>query len=162
MTLVRTFRALPLLALFLAGCGGGGSSSRLLEGNTGTVNVAFSNASSFNGSTAALTSFSTLNGSVNGNSATVAVTSGSRELDTAIVANNLAQGTTIDLSGATATTVVYTDTNGTWAANGGTVTVSQLTSTGMTLTFSNVVLTNASGGSTGSATISGTVAFVTG
>nr|ALS92342.1 lipocalin-like domain protein [uncultured bacterium] len=132
----------------------------MLEGNTGTVNVAFSNASNFNGNTAALNSFSTLNGSVNGNSATVTVTNGARELDTSIVANNLAQGTTIDLSDATATTVIYTDTNGTWTALDGTVTVSQLTSTGMTLTFNNVVLTNTSGGSTGSATISGTVTFV--
>jgi hypothetical protein len=42
------------------------------------------------------------------------------------------------------------------------VTVSQLTSTGMTLTFTDVVLTNTSGGSTGSATISGTITFVSG
>jgi hypothetical protein len=110
MTSVRLLRATPLLAVFLAGCGGGGTGARLLEGNTGTVNVAFSNASNFNGSTSTLNSFSSLNGSVNGNSATVSVTNGARELDTAIVANNLAQGTTIDLSDATATTVVYTPT----------------------------------------------------
>lgn len=161
MTSVR-FRALPFVTVLLAGCGGSGSGARLLEGNTGTVNVGFSNASNFNGSTATLNSFSSLNGSVNGNSATVSVTNGQRQLSTAIVANNLAQGTTVDLSDATATTVVYTDTNGTWTASDGTVTVSQLTATGMTLTFTDVVLTNTSGGSTGSATISGTVTFVSG
>ena len=161
MTSVRTFRALPLIALFLAGCGGSGGTS-LLEGSSGTVNVGFSNASNFNGSTSSLTSFSSLNGSVNGNSATVSVTNGSRQLDTAIVVNKLAQGTTVDLSSATASTVVYTDTNGTWTADSGTVTVSQLTSTGMTLTFSNVELTNTSSNSTGTVTISGTVTFVAG
>jgi hypothetical protein len=154
-------KAWPLVFALLIGCGGGGGAA-LLEGSSGTIATSFSNASSFNGNTSALTSYTTLDGSVNGNTITISVQNVDRNLETSFISPNLASGTTVDLSGSTGSVVVYSDTNGTWGATSGTVTVVSHTSTGVQLQFTNVVLTNESGGATGSVTLSGTVTFVAG
>lgn len=154
-------KAWPFIAaLVLAGCGGGGGGSSFLEGNSGTIAATFTNASGFNGSTATLNSYTTLDGSVNGNSISITVENGARSLETSFLAPSLGAGTTVDLSGSTGSLVVYSDTNGSWTATSGTVQILTHTSTTVVLQFTNVVLTNSSSGATGSVTLSGTVSFV--
>jgi hypothetical protein len=149
------------LAFLLAGCGGSGTSS-LLEGSSGTVGLSFANATNFNGSTADLTSYSALSGSANGNSITISIANGPRSIQTFFFADSVSPGTTVDLSSATGSSVVYSDAQGTWNASSGTLRVDSKTPTSVQLTLSNVVLENSSGGATGSAVVSGTVAFVAG
>jgi len=153
-------KAWPLLfALALAGCGGSGGTS-FLEGSSGTIATTFSNASGFNGNTGALNTYSTLDGSVNGNTITILVATANRNLQTSFIAPSTSAGTSVDLSGSTGSLVVYSDTNGTWEATSGTVTVTTHSATTVVLQFTNVVLSNSSGGGTGSVTLSGTVSFV--
>lgn len=155
-------KAWPLVfAVLLAGCGGG-SGAALLEGSSGTVAASFSNATGFNGNTSAITSYTTLDGSVSGNTIAISVVNADRALETSFISPALGAGTTVDLSGSTGSVVVYSDTTGTWAANSGTVTVVTHSSTTVVLQFNNVVLTNTSSGATGSVTLSGTVSFVAG
>ena len=156
-------RTLPILAFaaLLVGCGGGGGDTSFIEGTAGSVSVSFAGGTDYNGGTAALASYTTLNGSAANKVIAIYASNNDRGVEASLVATSAKTGATVDLANANnGSTVVYSDTVGKWSSSSGTITVTARTSASVQITLTNVVLTNVSStNAKGTVTLNGTMSF---
>lgn len=163
---MRTLSVLAFAAL-LVGCGGSGDTS-FIVGSAGTINLALTAGTNYNGRTDAFASYTSLDGSAAKGVITFYVSNNDRAVQLSYVASSAKTGDSIDLSSASnQSSFVYTDTvnslKNQWTATSGTVTVTSRTTAAVQVTLTNVVLTNVSGTSAaGTVTINGTMSFTAG
>ncbi len=156
-------RFMPLaLPLLLLGCGGsGGGDLSFFQGTVGSANVQFTAGTDYNGSSAALTTLTAVDGSASSKTITLTATDNNRAVEVALIAKRTITGTTVDLAGNSGSSVLYSDPTARWSSTTGTVTVQSSTTSSITLLLTDVVLTPPSGGTAGkgSVTLNGTLSF---
>ena len=158
--------AWPLaLSLLLLGCGGGGSrgDTSFFEGRNGSIAVAFSEASGFNGNTTALNGFTSFDGSAASKVVTLNATNVNRGVEVVMVSSGLKSGTTVDLADTGgSSSVVYQDAVGRWTATSGTLTLETRTPSSAQVVLKDVVVANSSGGAKGTVKLNGTMTIIGG